>query len=237
MTKLSLVLPCYNPPANWERNIISVFNDFCRKTGTVAELIVVLDGNSALVTGQTLETLRQHIPDIKILQYAVNRGKGYAIRQGAAVAGGGIIMYTDIDFPYTVASMERVYNALANGSCHVAVGVKDEGYYRHLPPVRRQISRYLRWMTGAFLNMPITDTQCGLKGFNAVVKPLFLATTINRYLFDLEFIRNCFAAGKYTVTPIPVTLNENVQFRSMNYSILLPEMLNFIKLLFKKTDA
>ena len=81
--------------------------------------------------------------------------------------------------------------------------------------------------------MPVTDTQCGLKGFKRAVAPLFLATTIDRYLFDLEFVRNCYKSKKFRVQAIPVELNENVHFRKMNFRILLPEMFNFIKLLFK----
>jgi hypothetical protein len=62
---------------------------------------------------------------------------------------------------------------------------------------------------------------------------LFLQTTINRYLFDLEFIRNCYKGKTLRVKPVPVALNENVHFRKMDYRILLPEMLNFVKLIFK----
>jgi len=82
--------------------------------------------------------------------------------------------------------------------------------------------------------MPITDTQCGLKGFKKLVAPVFLSTTVNRYLFDLEFVRNCFIANKFRVKAIPVSLNENVHFRSMNYRILFSESVSFIKLLFSK---
>ena len=81
--------------------------------------------------------------------------------------------------------------------------------------------------------MPITDTQCGLKGFKSEVKPVFLATTINRYLFDLEFIRNAYNIGNYQICAIPITLNPGVHFRPMNYKVLLPEMFNFIKILLR----
>lgn len=237
MTELSLVLPCFNPPENWERNIISVFSEFCSKAGTVPELIIVLDGDSVVPGSAPVLALQAAIPTLKLVHYNQNTGKGFAIRKGAAVATGRWIMYTDIDFPYNIESMLQVYYSLQSGSCDVAVGIKDEHYYSHLPFVRRQISRCLRWLIRTFLRMPVTDTQCGLKGFSASVKPVFLATTINRYLFDLEFIRNCFAGGRIKVQPIPVTLNDNVHFRKMNYSILLPEMMNFIKLLFRKPDG
>jgi len=230
---VSLVLPCYNPPVGWEQNVCSRFQAFCSRIGTQAELVLVLDGESATVNDTALSFLKQNVANLKVLSYPVNRGKGYAIRQGVAVATGDVIMFTDVDFPYTVESMQTIYEGLKNNEYDVAVGVKNENYYAQVPFLRRAISRYLRFLISIFLSLPVTDTQCGLKGFRSIVKPLFLQTTIDRYLFDLEFVRNSFKGKKYRVKAIPVTLNENVQFRSMNYRILFPEMINFIKLLMK----
>ena len=230
---VSLVLPCYDPPAGWEHTICDNYRSFVQVTGGGGELILVMDGDSEDTDPAAIAYLKANIPQINIISYAVNRGKGYAIRQGVAAAGGDVILYTDVDFPYTLQSLMAVHDALCNDECDVAVGVKNDDYYRHVPFLRRVISRYLRFIIQLFLSMPVTDTQCGLKGFRKTVSPLFLNTTIDRYLFDLEFIRNCFKSKKYRVKAIPVALKENIQFRSMNYRILLPEMLNFARLLFK----
>jgi len=230
---VSLILPCYNPAPGWEQTVLSSYRTFSNRVGEQVEPIVVLDGISATVTAEAITFLKENIPGLKLVDYSVNKGKGFAIRQGVAVASGDIIIYTDIDFPYTPDSMHSVYETLKSSEADVAIGVKNEAYYAQVPFLRRAISKYLRVIIRLFLSMPVTDTQCGLKGFNKSVAPLFLQTTIDRYLFDLEFVRNCFKSKKYRVKAIPVALNENVQFRSMNYRILLPEMLNFIKLLFK----
>ncbi len=232
--ELSLVLPCYNPQQGWERNIFGAYSSFCGMAGVKAELILVLDGVSAAVKEEDLQWLQAQIQELRIVRYPENRGKGFAIREGVRTATGAIIMYTDVDMPYSIDSMFSVFQCLQNNSCDVAIGVKDEDYYQHLPFARKLISRCLRVLIRVFLAMPITDTQCGLKGFKKDAAALFLRTNIDRYLFDLEFVRNCFAAKKYRVLPVPVTLNEEVHFRKMNYSILLPELLNFVRLLFKK---
>lgn len=231
---VSLVLPCYNPAEGWEQNILSNYNTLLGHFNIPIELIVVFDGDTPRVTDAHINFLKTHIPDIRIVKYTENRGKGYAIRQGVAASSGDLIIYTDIDFPYSIDSMQNIFTALRDNKCDVAVGVKNKDYYANVPFVRRLISRYLQSMIRSFLSMPITDTQCGLKGFNRSVASLFLQTTIDRYLFDLEFIRNCFRSKKFKVVAIPVALNENVHFRTMNYRILLPEMVNFTRLIFKK---
>jgi glycosyltransferase involved in cell wall biosynthesis len=230
---VSLVLPCYKPPSGWEQTICSAYSSFGKSVAGDVELIIVLDGESATVTKDALSFLEKNIPQLKLVKYPDNRGKGYAIRQGVVVASGEMIIYTDIDFPYTEASMRAIYDGLSKDEFEVGVGVKNDAYYAHVPFLRKVISHFLRFLIRIFLSMPVTDTQCGLKGFRRSVTPLFLQTTIDRYLFDLEFVRNCFKSKKYRVKAIPVTLNENVHFRSMDYRILLPEMVNFVKLLFK----
>ncbi len=229
---LSLVLPCYNPQQGWEQNACSAYRTFCSKINDPVELIVVMDGKSDSVTNGTTTFLEQNIRTLKIIKYDENKGKGYALRKGVEAATGEIILYTDIDFPYTIESMIVIYQGLKNNEFEVGIGVKNDAYYAHVPVLRRAISRFLRVLIKLFLSMPVTDTQCGLKGFRRNVAPLFLQTKIDRYLFDLEFVHKCFKSKKYIVKSIPVQLNENVRFRSMDYRILLPEMINFIKLLF-----
>jgi glycosyltransferase involved in cell wall biosynthesis len=200
------------------------------------ELVLVMDGDDHHNRKEDVKQITISIPNFKLIEYTANKGKGFAIRQGAAAATGDIIIYTDIDFPYSNESVQSIFTTLTDEGYDVAVGVKNEDYYKLVPPMRRSISKGLRLLIRVFLSMPVTDTQCGLKGFRKEIKQLFLQTTINRYLFDLEFVRNCFRLKPpIKLKAVPVQLKTGVHFRNMNYRILLPEMLNFIKLLFKKT--
>ncbi len=214
--------------------MVVAYSAFADKAGVFPELIVVVDGSAQTVSEASVEYLRTHISHVSIISYEKNRGKGYAIRQGVSAATGDVILYTDIDFPYTLESTLTVFRKLQSDECDVAVGVKNEAYYAHVPPIRKKISRFLRFMIGAFLAMPITDTQCGLKGFRRKVAPVFLKTTINRYLFDLEFIKSCYKARQFRVEAVPIALNDNIQFSKMHYRILIVEMFNFLKLLLKR---
>ncbi len=229
---LSIIVPCYHPPAGWVAQIVQSVQRIQQQVPDQVEVILVGDGGDAQVYPASLEELKTHLPAFRYITYEHNRGKGYAIRQGVQAAGGDILIYTDVDFPYTVASIMDIYTPLKEGRCDVAIGVKDDAYYSQVPFLRKAISRSLRRMIRLFLSIPVTDTQCGLKGFAMSVRPLFLQTTIDRYLFDLEFIRNSYKTG-LRLKPVPVQLNEGVIFRRMNYRILVPELVNFFKLLFK----
>lgn len=229
---ISIILPCYNPPEHWAANIIEHWSQLFKSIEGEAELILVQDGKSNNVSDADIRLITDAIPNFRFVKYDTNKGKGYAIRHGVARASGDIIIYTDIDFPYTSDSIQRIYNALRDTETGIAIGVKDENYYDKIPASRRKISKILRWMIRVCFSIPVSDTQCGLKGFRGKAKQVFLDTTINRYLFDLEFIHRASKKG-YDIKPIPVALNDGVTFRKVNYRILIPETINFIKLLFK----
>lgn len=230
---ISLILPCYNPPTDWDINLCDTYKALVARLGCDLEVIIVLDGVDTAKFFTSIRYIQSKLPNAILIDYTTNMGKGYAIRKGVETASGDIFIYTDIDFPYSVESMLQIIDSLKQQQCDVAVGIKDENYYKHVPMVRRQISKLLQGMIKVLLRIPTTDTQCGLKGFKSSVKPLFLSTSINRYLFDLEFIYSCYSSKQYIIKTYPVRLREHVKFRRMNYSILFSEGMNFLKLYFK----
>lgn len=177
--------------------------------------------------------LQKAIPAFSYLDSAPNMGKGFALRKGVSAAQGDFQIYTDIDFPYEEASLLQVYTQLHTGKADVVAGVRDSAYYKDVPPARKRISRLLRWMLRTFLRLQITDTQCGLKGFNAKGKTLFLQTTINRFLFDLEFIYLASNDKSVRLAPAEVRLKPDVVFSKVNWRILLNEGFNFLKIFFR----
>lgn len=228
---LDIVLPCYNPSPGWEDQVIESFKDICSRLPHIKiGLIIVNDGSVRNVTEETIHTIKNAIPIFAYLNFSHNMGKGYALRKGISLSTAEICIYTDIDFPYTTESVVEIFNALYSNSCTVAAGIKDSSYYAHVPPVRRSISKILRWCIRFFLRIRITDTQCGLKGFTEEAKKIFLRTTINRYLFDLEFIFLASRMKNTVLKPIEIHLREGVEFTSMPLKLLLREAGNFMKI-------
>lgn len=222
----SIVLPCYNPAANWTEVVISRFNEL-QKLSYSFELIIVNDGSTSAIDSSSLIKLT----DLQFISYPVNQGKGYALRKGVEAAKGDYIVYTDIDFPYTHESFLKVMEALKQGN-DVVVGIRGEEYYTHLPKSRVYISKFLRSLIRFFLRIPTDDTQCGLKGFNQKGREVFLSTTINRYLFDLEFVFLS-ARKKLKIKTVEVELRPEVVLSQMNWKILLQEFGNFLKIFAK----
>lgn len=233
-SSLALVLPCYNPPEGWAANIVASmarFEALLPESARPVHLYLINDG-SAAVTEADVAFLRPRLPYFTYLTYTENRGKGYALRTGVSQVTEPICLFTDIDFPYEETSMAVVYETLRTGRCDVAVGTRDEAYYAQVPTGRVVISKLLRRSTGLLLGLPVSDTQCGLKGFNQAGREVFLRGRIDRYLFDLEFIFLASRAGtRLRVRPVPVRLKPGIIFSRMNPKILLNEGGSFLKIL------
>jgi glycosyltransferase involved in cell wall biosynthesis len=139
---VSVVLPCYNPQPGWEE---SVEANFIKLTGilTNIELIIVNDGSTRNFEPSRIKKNLAQYP-VTIVSYDKNRGKGYALRQGVKQAKGDIIIYTDIDFPYSFRSFLDIHASLNSNGLDVAVGLRSENYYTHLPVARVRISRFLK---------------------------------------------------------------------------------------------
>ncbi len=231
---IHIVLPVFNPIDGWAENVISRFNELkseCRHLGKLS-MIIVNDGSTSANMRTGCDYLRTNLPEIQWIEYKKNRGKGYALRKGVEAADSDFIVYTDIDFPYTNESVVAIIEKLVTGRYDAVIGSRDESYYSSLPASRRWISHFLKRLNAILLGLKISDTQGGLKGFTKAIKPVFLQTQIDRYLFDLEFIYLLSRMKNARILPVKVKLREGVEFSKVRVHILTGEFRNFLKVLF-----
>lgn len=231
---LNVIVPCYNPPEGWEAALVERFENFRREVADLSPavgLVVVNDGSARNAGPDNFARLESLLPGVRVVSYAQNRGKGYALRQGVKASESALHLVTDTDFPYTIGSMRRIVKyLLAQGG--IAAGNRDAAYYDSVPGFRRLLSKTLRWVLRNVLRQPISDSQCGLKGFDNAGRAVFLETEIDRFLFDLEFLM--LANGRVAVHPVPVELRSGVVFSKVGWKILATEGLNFLKLLTRR---
>ena len=235
---LALVLPCYAPPAGWAANILTSLERLQQllPAQVTVHLYVVNDGAAAAVSAADVQLLETALAGrFTYVTYATNHGKGYALREGMARVQEPYCLFTDIDFPYQEHSMAAVHQLLVDSGSDIVVGVRDDAYYAQVPPARRRVSRLLRRVTRHVLRLPVEDTQCGLKGFNTTGRHLFLRTTTQRYLFDLELLLLASRLKHLRVLAQPVELKPGIIFSRLNPRILLTETTNLIRILGRRS--
>ncbi|MFK8055509.1 MAG: glycosyltransferase [Saprospiraceae bacterium] len=228
MLDAQLIVPCYNPREGWGDLLVERFSALRQALGaTNLGLILVNDGTAAGLDKDQLQKVLS-MDDVVFVQHKTNQGKGAAIRTGVANSTAGLILMTDIDLPYTEASMLSVWDTL-NSHGGIVAGQRSSAYYVHVPLFRRLLSKTHRGLMRFVFRLPVSDSQAGLKGFDKAGKEIFMATEINRFLVDLEFLAR--SNKKVIVHPVPVNLRPGVVFTDFGLGILLSELGNFWRIM------
>ena len=235
LVQVDIVLPCYKPGDKWPLELLNFYNE----AGSIYNLsfIVVNDGTTDNKVLNQVDALKEKGVPVKLIGYEVNKGKGFALRCGIGQTSGNWVVYTDIDFPFTNKSMLDLMATLTQGNYDVIAGHRNQAYYqKKMSGFRILLSKAFRFFIKRILRISVSDTQCGLKGFNEKGREKFLTTKINRYLFDFEFIYTSCRAGNISVGTKEVLLKDNVIFSKMRTRVIVQELINlFYILLIKKS--
>lgn len=188
--KISLCIPMYNESAVIEETARTL-DEYMRKNFSDGDYEVIFcDDGSKDGCGDMVERLG--LPRVRVIKYAENRGKGYAVRVAFLQAKGDIIMFTDADLAYGTEVIKRVYDEMnADKSADILIGSRNlsEDGYEGYTLLRRIASRVYIKLLCAVGGFKLSDSQCGCKAFtyNAVQK-IFPRCEVDRFAFDFEAI-------------------------------------------------
>lgn len=232
-TTLDIVLPVFNPHLGWEKDIVSCYKALKSACTNkyLTRLILIDDGNKRDLT-RGKQYILDKIEESSWFHYKLNKGKGYALREGIKRSTGEVIIYTDFDFPYSIDTMKSMVDKLHIEQCDVVIGVRDEAYYNKIKGPRSWLSKILRKLNSRHFDLITNDTQCGLKVFNQKGAEVFLRTETNRYLVDVEFLK---LLSKSTLDQClyTVKLREGITLSKVSDLRIFRELFNYMKLLFQ----
>lgn len=145
MTKLSVVIPVYNEQRTIEELLKKVL-EVRLPLGIIKEIIVINDGSS----DRTLEILDGYRKKIKLITSEINRGKGYAIREGFKVATGDLVIIQDGDLEYDPNDYSKLIEAITGRSVDAVYGTRLQNYPLRLWGSRRT-PMPIHWISNHFL--------------------------------------------------------------------------------------
>lgn len=202
--KISLVIPMYN-----ESKIIAdtarTLSKYMDENFESYEILFSDDGS----TDRSGDIVRElALPNVRVVGYAKNRGKGSAVRCGVMEAEGDMIMFTDADLAYGTDVIRTYYEHYLEKRPDMMIGSRNLGKdgYEGYTFIRKLASKiYIRilCMIGGF---KLSDSQCGCKAFgSSAAKDIFGRCTVDGFAFDFEAILWAGRLG-YSIDELPVKI-------------------------------
>lgn len=190
--RLSVVIPAYQEeqrlPSSLERisEYLATSPDL-----SPAEIVVVDDGS----VDDTAAVARGFQPgasavEMVVLQHAVNRGKGAAVRTGVAASRGALLLLCDADLAAPIEELRVLKEAHSLRRIVIGSRAVDRTLIEALQPRYRDLmGRTFNAVVRALALPGIRDSQCGFKLFpGAAGRALAEHQLIDGFAFDVELL-------------------------------------------------
>ncbi len=206
--KLSVIMPAYRLAATIGANI-----------DTVCELlaphfvyeVVVVDDCSQDGTAEAIAAAAAKRPgQVKGVYQPVNLGKGEALRKGFANSTGEYVLLLDGDLDLSPVMLPHFFRPMRRRRkpADIVIGSKRHRKSRIDYPFRRRFASWVYYtIVRVLFNLPVTDTQTGMKLFKReALQWAFERMLVKRFAFDLEMLAIAAKKG-YRVVEAPIKMN------------------------------
>ena len=225
--ELTVIAPMYNEADNIETTI-SMIKETLSEFDKPWELLLVDDGSD----DNTLEIARRFetkMPNLRVLHYPLNRGRGKALRTGFNQARGKYIVTTDFDLSYSPHHIIQIYEQLTDpiqmNDVVLGSAYMKDGKVIGVSPLRHLISKLGNKILQYTFPQSFKTSTCILRGYRKeVLEALELES--NGKEIHLEILSKVCALG-FVVKEIPAILStrkggtSKFKFRRTSFSHLL----------------
>lgn len=203
-TKLSVVVPAFNEASRIGKNLHELVRTM-RRSYADFEIVVVDDGSTD-GTSHEASFAAVAIPEVRVIRYDRNAGKGAALAHGSLFATGEYIIFLDADLDLHPKQLPLFVESLEITGADAVIGSKHHPMSEvvNYPWLRRLYSLGYYTMVRMLFGLPLRDTQTGLKIFRRrVLHDVVPRLLAKRFAFDLELLANAQRLG-YSMIDAPV---------------------------------
>jgi glycosyltransferase involved in cell wall biosynthesis len=203
---LSAVIPCYKK----ERVVYAALSDVrseLSKLGVPFEMVLVDDG-SPDGTLSELKRFCKSKKNCRVVALPRNHGKGNALLDGFRHSRGDVVLLIDADKDLPPRQIPLFLQYLERYNADVVIGSKNhpDSIVKY-PLMRRFLSRIYQIICFVLFQMPVSDTQVGLKLFKRpVLEYAAPKMLVKRYAFDPELLVLAHYGGFY-IREAPIELH------------------------------
>ena len=197
MSKLSLVIPCYNE----ETTLKGIVEEVLRlKSGGIELELVIVDDCSSDGSREVAKTLADAYPEVKLCFHDVNKGKGAALRTGFMWATGDFVGVQDADLEYNPKDYLKMIKPLEEGRADIVLGSR---YLRKDDRIvlkwwHSTMNRFLTLASNIFTDLDISDMETCYKLFRrSIIQNIAPRLRENRFGFEPEVVSEIARAMRF----------------------------------------
>lgn len=231
MQKCSIILPCYQEGKNIYKNTSTLYQHLKKKIPAASIEIILVNDGSHDNTEREIYKIQESIPGSIAISYKSNRWKWYAISKGLQKASGDIIWLFDSDGDIHMKFLVKYIKKLhTDSSIDIIIASKNVWWSKANVSIKRKILSSTNAKINSLLfNLPVTDTQVGLKVFRKCIQNVFLENVSTLwYAFDIDFLFHVHHEG-YTIHEKAVRIN--IDDATSQVSVI--KVLNFLREMFR----
>lgn len=193
----SLILACYCEEPHLFANVLKL-KEFLSATRFSFELIFVEDkspDNTVREVKRCVEFLEKAGVSVKTIFHEKNQGRGASVQDGFRIASGDFIGFIDVDLEHLMDPMIPMLLMLKSNACDAVVlnRVEDVGARS---AVRTIIANTYRWLVHLVLELPVADTEAGLKIFKREkILPVLDQVKDKGWFWDTEIVHRSHLNG------------------------------------------
>lgn len=202
---LSIVIPAYNE----EKRIAGTLMETSATMDSFSithEIIVVNDGSSDR-TFEEASKVAEKLKNVKVVHYTQNGGKGNAIKFGCKFVTGDFVTFLDADLELHPKLLTGFFDQMDAKNADIVVGSKRHPLSKvNYPRHRKILSWFYHLLIKGMFNLPVNDTQLGLKLFKReVIESVIPKILVKRFAYDVEILVNAKHMG-YKIVEAPIEL-------------------------------
>lgn len=213
---LSVIIPAYNESRSIATTVRDLVRGLQKHKIEPYEVIVVSDGSSD-DTAQVVRELK--LKHVRVVEYAKNQGKGYALTYGVKHSRGDIVTFFDAGGDFDPFHIQQFGALMEIFDADIVVGSKRHPASKLNYPLRRQFfSNLYYYLIRVLFNLKVRDTQSGLKLFRReVLVRIMPRAVVKRYAFDVELLVIAKHLGYTRIFEAPVRLQYNFAQTGINW--------------------
>lgn len=164
---ISIVIAAYNEGQVISRTLDRVILETRKRPELSHEIICVNDGSHD-DTGDLIKKAALNCSELKYFQHKRNFGQGRALRTGFEHCSGDVIVTLDADLSYGPEYIHILYDSLKNNKVDICLAspFSKQGDVRHVPILRRLLSRYANLYLAKMIHYPIKTCTSVVRAYS-----------------------------------------------------------------------